>query len=323
MNKDKKIVQFLHPGTQYSVKKDWKKNKRMPWNKDAHHRKFLKAKGQFVDGDKLSDKQELCFWGEWEPDSELETINVNNNLKDFPNYIHKPILKVSSEGSQNTDPLVFGDAFYYSLCQQFRNYAQKGKQPTALKSLERGSIILFGSHIKETDGKEYFALDTVFVVGEYKDYQESTAEKDLKGFVPDDYYQIRMLTTHKKSSTISSSACGGGCSPTSSLPQKGCDSPSEEGNNNELLLRCYKGATFEKPIDGMYSFVPCKIADGNGFGRVKIKISDEISGQTQGYHFIKINATPKDLKDFWQELKQDVKKQGYELGVKFEYKREP
>jgi hypothetical protein len=53
---------------------------------------------------------------------------------------------------QNTDPFVFGESFYYCVCQQ------RG----VMKRLAAGSVILFGSCRKDA-----FVLDTVFVVQDW------------------------------------------------------------------------------------------------------------------------------------------------------------
>lgn len=104
----------------------------------------------------LSEEMPLLFWGEWEPNSHVvETFSPANNL--WPRYLHEPYLPSSKKSAvlspvstpsscigdcsetkkkpkggcstdwdkncgQNTDPFVFGEAFIYSLCQQWREY---------------------------------------------------------------------------------------------------------------------------------------------------------------------------------------------------------
>jgi hypothetical protein len=75
---------------------------------------------------------------------------------------------------QNTDPLVFGDRFRYAICRQV---TRRGNRARA-SLLENGDIILFGSR----KGGQ-FALDSVFVVGQYSDFYSlddlPTWESDL------------------------------------------------------------------------------------------------------------------------------------------------
>jgi len=302
------IIQFVHPGSQYGLPR----GNQMGWNKKTYHRrKFLKTKGQYVDAGGSTVEADLCFWGEWEPDSYFEKISPEMpNPKDYPNAVHTPILKMGETDieAKNTDPLVLtGGEFIYSLCQQYRKYNKNQVKPTLLNCLAPGSIILFGSHISETNGETYFALDTVFVVACSRRYKESTAQESLGDFVPDDYYYIRRLGQSASSSSCSAPAKSG-CSPVSSC-------------NTDMELNCYKGATVKNPVDGMFSFVPCRKADGNGFGRVKLTQA-ELSGISnklqQGFNGIELNESPK---TFWDRLKEIVESQGYLLGVQFSYEK--
>jgi uncharacterized protein YciU (UPF0263 family) len=53
---------------------------------------------------------------------------------------------------QNTDPFIFGDTFFYTICKKAQ-----------LKNLKPGDVILFGSEFGKR-GFEKFYLDTLFVV---------------------------------------------------------------------------------------------------------------------------------------------------------------
>jgi predicted nucleotidyltransferase len=76
------------------------------------------------------------------------------------------------DGLRNTDPFVFGGKFMYTLCQQYKKEKHTSTlTPTKLHSLEKGSVILFGSRLNHD-----FVLDTVFVVKCWKDHRK----KDLK-----------------------------------------------------------------------------------------------------------------------------------------------
>jgi hypothetical protein len=178
----------------------------------------------------------------------------------------------------------------YSCCKQrkrIRNSAQT--EFSKLGELEKGSIILFGSTISVKQGGPYFVLDTVFVVGDYKNYNSKNSPIDLKDFVPSDYFDIMGFTNWD---------------PV-----------------NDFV--CYKGATVSNPFDGMFSFVPCKPFDSTGIGFPRVKLTstdlDIISDN--------LNAAPKfrddlPIKDLWNKICDIVRKQGFELGVNFEYQYE-
>ena len=209
------------------------------WNyHEEHCRKILKAKGYYVRNGKQIGKSHLLeFWGEWEPESKVSE----------PQYrVHEPVLFKNANGKiltpdyvadidrmpifrQNTDPFVFGkDGFLYSLCRQVR-----GGIKTAMRYLEPGSIIVFGSCLD----KRYFAVDTVFVVKTYCDYNPICMELDLKNFIPNsrEYEDIMGPIT---------------CASVNSL-------------------RCYKGASPTAPLCNMYSYAPCRkfIDNANPFQR--------------------------------------------------------
>jgi len=298
------IVQFTHPGGEHTLNRQEKNACIKEWNYGGHKRKFLKAVGQCVKEDGiLTPKKELLFWGEWEPTSKVNPVSGTVGTALMPKYVHEPFLQRSKgslilppyynskgKGRQNTDPFVFGDNFLYSCCKQRKRIRNSARTEfTKLGELEKGSIILFGSTISKKQGGPYFVLDTVFVVGDYKNYNSMNSLTDLKGFVPSEYFDIMGFTNWK---------------PV-----------------NDFV--CYKGATASNPYDGMFSFVPCKPFDSanTGFPRVKLTKAD--------LDFISdnLNAAPKfedkiPIKVQWDIICDVVRKQGFELGVNFEYQYE-
>jgi hypothetical protein len=168
----RRVVQFLHPGDEHRPDR-WIDDTRgwKGWNCRGHKRKFLLATGWWTSKPKQEPTSSaFTFWGEWEPQSQVRRLVAKNN-SDGPQWLHIPRLNLdeltnlakrtrlscSTRAAQNTDPLVFGDRFRYVLCQQYRKSG-----PTKLAYLDKGDIILFGSHISG-----HFALDTVFVIGVY------------------------------------------------------------------------------------------------------------------------------------------------------------
>ncbi|MGC1244830.1 MAG: hypothetical protein WA865_01350, partial [Spirulinaceae cyanobacterium] len=85
--------------------------------------------------------------------------------------------------------------------------------------------------------------------------------------------------------------------------------------NTNQNFRLYVGATFDNPINGMFSFFPClPYSDGinKGFSRPIIEISSVISGlKNQGYKLTR-NCNSKQL---WQETKSQVEQAGLEIGI--------
>lgn len=307
MKKTIQIVQFTHPGDEHRLTKSELITCKKNWNYGRHQRKFLKAEGKIVDDKGLvSNTQELMFWGEWEPDSYVTPLPPSSTM-DMPHYLHEPILEVDAKKScvkapisnvkkklrQNTDPSVFGDTFLYSCCKQHRTV--KGKSAVAytkMATLEKGSIILFGSTKKDAKGDSYFALDTVFVVSDYLEYYPKTFASTHASFVSDRWYDQIM----------------GYC-----------------GWLNVPFI-CYKGATPTNPINGMYSFSPCQTCGQSsvGFPRVQIRKKD------LAFITDNLNAAPKHTssslilnKQYWDKICEMVKAQGCEKGVDFGYKIDP
>lgn len=305
MGKKVLIVQFTHPGGEHAVSRKELAKGVKEWNYGAHRRKFIKAAGQYVMANGvLSSKQDLLFWGEWEPTSKICSISSAIGAGVTPQFVHEPFLQKDTnglvlppftnskngKGRQNTDPFVFGDFFLYSVCKQRKKIKNSTlSEFTQLGVLEKGSIILFGSTISKKLGGPYFVLDTVFVVGDYKAYQTKNAPSDLSSFVPNDYCDLMGFANWNP------------------------------GNDHI----CYKGATTSNPINGMFSFVPCKPCSSGvtSFPRVVLTRSN-LSIISEN-----LNAAPKfttasviSPTNCWTQICNIVKKQGFEMGVNFEYK---
>ena len=292
-------MQFTHPGGEHCPSKKELETGTFLWNYGPHRRKFLKATGQYVVNDSLSPKQKLLFWGEWEPTSHFYPASRVEGNGVTPHFIHEPFLCLGNQGlnlppfkneknkeRQNTDPFVFADNFLYCCCKQRKK--MKGSNQTVytqMGQLGKGSIVLFGSTISAKQGGPYFVLDTVFVVGDYLEYIDNQADTCLKTFVSKEYRDITGFANWP-------------------------------GNR----FTCYKGASFSEPVDGMFSFVPCRpyYSEDVGFPRVVLSSKE--------FDFLSdnLNAAPKyqrsyPLKQCWNQICQTVKKQGFMLGVNFEY----
>lgn len=313
------FVQFTHPGGEHTISKGI--DVLYPWNYKDHKRKFLETTAQYIDHNNGRQRGEILFWGEWEPESLARVITPSPAKgTDLPRNIHNPLLitnikgkvitspyKIDNKGRklirQNTDPFVFGDDFYYSICKQ--------ASFTSLKNLAPGSIILFGSTINQNQPNAYFALDTVFVVRESKPYNIQTYDADLKDYITNEYAEIMGFDYLRQNINNIQNSCF--------------------SVNNSYT--CYKGATYLKRVNNMYSFVPCVISSKypQGFERIKItaKDFDNIGLPMPGTDIFtdNLNTTPKintmdinNNKKIWDKLRAIVHQQNCLEGVQMDYR---
>lgn len=153
MPDDRFFVQFPHPGGEHVPAGD-----DMAWNVAAHRRKFLLARGRYVDAHGQLHRGQLTMWGEWEPPSRvMHRWPADGRL---PRVLHRPYwFDPGHTGPrQNTDPWVWGSTMLYSNCKQ--TVRPSGRR-TAMQNLTRGSVICFGSTV---DGE--FCLDTLLVIAQ-------------------------------------------------------------------------------------------------------------------------------------------------------------
>lgn len=276
------IIQFPHPGGEHEPDKGNIKD----WNTGDHKRKFMLQQGKYLDGNQIKEN-EIVFWGEWEAQSEV-IKQIPNLLPHGPNYIYKPYYQSPRDGrwKQNTDPFVFGHDFFYSNCKQ-----KSEKRTTQLRYLKKGSLILFGSCIDEKD----FVLDTLFIVRDYFDY-DTNHPTTLHTRVPNTFLDVTLTQLkNKKNSDLKKSSCGG----------------------NNISLRLYFGATYNKPLDGIFSFFPCKpySESSNGFARPIIRIPDIITDNLkQGFRKTE-RVSFDEIKPIWVKVVDQVTKQGLNLGI--------
>lgn len=290
------IIQFSHPGKELEIKQNSKKNRssyifnssksgfRFWNNENDHKRKFLMHQGWYLENigttfDPIPKKGELCFWGEWEPQSEFElTGNPYSTQPSLPHSVHKPIFSSRKKGRHNTDPFIFGEHFYYTNCKQKQN----GKGLKML-SLPARSIILFGSEKNKTD----FVIDTLFVVG------TSETIKDYKTH-PDNYPDLlREATTDLH----------GGLADWHRLYQ----GKMYEFNNHYSA---------EKPY--MFCIFPCKVnCESIGFERPIIDWR-KLGLQKPGAYTVLKEITYNSETDFWNEIVKEIIIQGFSLGIKLE-----
>ena len=284
------FVQFIHPGIEHEPDSSAGRS----WNVEPHRRKFLLQPGRHLaalDGTPVA--ADLAFWGEYEPPTRLVQTYAAP-AADGPRFLFAPApvpFHRNQPPLMNTDPFVFGDRFFYSICKQNN---QKG--PTALQRLARGSVILFGSG----QGRARFVVDTVFVVADYIDWNLSNYREKLRDVVPPEYFHATL-------------------EPIAYEMRVRDLSPSQ-------TFRLYVGATFDRPCEGMFSFFPClPAADGQaqGFARPTLRRAGIVTDNlTQGQ---RLNPQPDvaAVRALWKDVARQVLDQGLHLGVHAELPRLP
>lgn len=284
-----KIIQFTHPGGEH--KPDNKDLNHKGWNIGCHARKFLLAEGDYVVNDTIQHGK-VVFWGEWEPPSFVKKLSSSHD-SNLPGWLHIPYLpSILPDNSnlentyQNTDPFVFGSEFRYFVCKQ---YQDKKRRITSLAKLEKGDIILFGATKGKLRETSFFQLDTVFVVSHFLEYDISDADA-LKDHDIGIFREIVYKMAFPKPASYA------------------------------LKLRLYFGATHDKPINGMYSFAPCKIWESReyGFQRVQLKDLEYLTNNLNAAPKI-TNTTIEESFIFWNKLRVITRNQGCYEGVHFTF----
>ena len=281
-NLERCFVQFIHPGREHGIDAPGRKS----WNVSEHRRKFLLSRGVYVEELGVPPvREELVFWGEWEPESEVEPIAPSlvsgPRWLHLPYYVRPPAYPCERGELQNTDPFVFGDRFLFTLCRQTKPF-RGHPRPTFLRDLAPGSLILFGS-LKRGE----FVLDTAFVVAEGLLHDFTTWPTLLAGRISETYVDVTMRPTYQ-----------------TPWPHQ---------------LRLYSGATYEEPVESMFSFVPClpsKFGSG-GFSRPSIRLDGVITpGLMMGAKATR-GLSLERLRELWQEVAAQVVEQDLALGIEF------
>ncbi len=286
------FVQFSHPGAEHVPNRGCEK----AWHKlkNLHRRKFMQLRGQWIDANANTQTGVLHAWGEWEPESEVVAkLNPPKGDPRHPRYLWRPfyVPKEDYRGLHNTDPFIFGERFLYSNCRQNK---------VGLRHLARGSVIAFGSG-KTVNGERRWMLDTVLVVRDFVDYDQSKARTALRDWVPDAFIDV---TCGPLADNAEGRSQGRACAPTGAR------------------LRLYRGATRDDRIDGMFSFFPALPPAGGdaGFSRPLIDLPDEYFNAT-AWRVAKGSGRrrrPDELRGLWDQLVAQVRRAGLVLGTRAE-----
>ncbi len=252
----------------------------MPWNAGSHARKFMRSPGRLVDGDGTAHEGSVVFWGEWEPLSRVVDRWAPDGRK--PRFLHEPCWAAPADaGLANTDPWVFGERFRFSNCKQL---TPRGR-PSVLQSLTPGSIVLFGSQVDDL-----FVLDTVFVIADRTPY---TPAKSTQLEVDDAF---RACTLERLARDR----------------HERIDVP-------HARFTLFQGAMHEDPLDGMFCFVPARLADGDDvrFARPPIRLPGYVNPKSkQAPSGARRARTLDDAREVWESVRQQVWDAGCMLGIR-------
>ncbi len=289
------FVQFLHPGREHSASTG------TCWNAKAHRRKFLRSPGRHLRVNSIElNTGDIAFWGEWEAESEIDA-SIADPIPQGPHRIFAPYYVQPRDyaGLQNTDPFVFGKRFFYSNCLQ--------PSRPLLRSLTRGSVILFGSSLAGQ-----FVLDTVFVVSQRQPLGPESIDRfegdegsscfvdvTLRPLFPDTVRSAPHCTSVPTSQPTYRSTCEG---------------------DRKSLLTLYYGATFDEPVGEMFSFVPCLPATEapRGFARPRITLDEITDGLTQNCRATELD-TVATATTLWRRVRAQVEEAGLSAGVTIDH----
>jgi len=200
---------------------------------------------------------------------------------DLPRYLHRPVW----ERPEVPAPRQNTDPWVFGDHFLFSNCRQLGprphRRPSAMQQLTRGSVVLFGSKLNER-----FVLDTVFVVASAERYDVTDcAELDVSD---------AFRTCTFESLVISGSTEG--------------------------PLTLFRGATVDRPVHGMYSFVPCRPAAGSvpRFPRPAIELPGYVNAANARSAFGAKRPLQLELvKRLWEDVKSQLLEAGCWLGASF------
>ena len=309
------FTQYTHPGGTHDISVNERKTMMKEWNyKNGHRQKFINAIGDCITpNDEVLYNQNCLFWNEWEPTSVMREVKKCIDAPGIlPEYVHSPYLEVdengiaiqpkyngktyTSHGKQN--PCIRQNTDPFVFDEHFHYCRCKQRTFSTLRKLDKGSIILFGSIVSKQRGGLYYSLDTVFVVEESKPYYAREYKRDLGDFVSNDYAQIIGF---------------------------------EQTEHPEQQFTLYKGANYKNPINGTFSYTPCKLCDGDIVGFPKARLYSDRLNKLFDKQIIQdnLNSSPKytiiedpnDCKIIWDEIRNQIEEQGFLLGVKFNYDR--
>ena len=291
------FVQFPHPGREARLSRKGGGG----WSTLAatHARKFMHARGEWIEAGGRLRSGDLWAWGEWEAQSQLVRRLRRPDTLTHPECLWRPCYTIPNggwEGLHNTDPFIFGERILFSNCKQASS--------PCLRSLDRGSVIAFGSR-----KAGQWVLDTVLVVADFVDYSTASARSDLAGVVPEAFLDVTAgpLEDNHRDAT---------CTPAPHTRNR-CGGP-RAGQGPDATLRLYRGATPEDSVHGLFSFFPEMPAGSDtGFPRPAVELPEShFNKRLQRGHKQSCGLTDQTLARLWESLGAQVHAAGLVLGTR-------
>jgi hypothetical protein len=229
------LVQLPHPGPEHVPGPGGRRLWGYSRKRNPHRRTFLQSRGVYRYAVEGSDLQgDVAFWGEWE--GEAQVIRDLEPTAFGPRWLCQPNPLGPPPPSDAGRPQNT-DPFVWGDAIVYT--ACRQDRNAKLRNLGRGAVVLFGSSLSGA-----FVLDTVLVVTGYVDHNlhDLNFRTELVGIASPE--NMRMTLEPWYSSGI------------------------------ETTFRFYVGATPEHPVNGMFSFVPCRPVEGlgDGFARPAIDL---------------------------------------------------
>jgi hypothetical protein len=278
---DIRVVQFPHPGPEHQVPASGVR----PWPPadpdHPHRRTFLQSRATYRTAlDGPEQTGDVTFWGEWEGEARL--ITELEPMTEGPHFLCAP----NPQGqppptAPDGTPPQNTDPFVWGDTIAYIGCRQLGNKK--LRGLGRGSLVLFGSNLA---GR--FVLDTVLVVAGWVEHDCKTFEKTLAGLASETHMALGPTPFH--------------------------------GWGKEGAFRFYVGATPATLVAGMYSFVPCRPANGSksGFARPTIhldKLTDpNTRRQAHSTDPLELDATA----SAWRQVVRQVLDNGLALATRLD-----
>lgn len=262
--------------------------KRIPWTTGKHQRKFMQMSGLATNYPHIqpSLRDELYFWGEYEPATDATRLTVPSHLVQpanaYPSRLDRPVIPIPPRpnGPQNTDPFVFCGPFISSNCMQTAKFQQ----------LQTGDVLLFGSRQLDNSQNYQFVLDTCIVINTAISLiNYPRASHSLFDYITGDL--IRTLPT-AATFTVFHGASWRPQDPFSFVP------------------------AWDRLDNGNCSGYPKPIIDPT---KTKTLIGAITPNQRQGIKGINVNRTLNEVMDMWNEVVRQVQVQGCLLATEIHH----
>lgn len=253
----------------------------MDWNVDLHRRKFLTRPGRRVCVDGTTEAEEELVF--WgEWEAPSRVVRRWRRQDGLPTVLQDPFWTRRDGTGFRQNTDPWVFGDYFLYSNCKQLTAMKGQ--SALQHLPRGSLILFGSVLHDR-----YVIDTVFVVGEV-----------LGSFLPDEMHPS--VSEAFQVCTID--------------PLTTC-----EPQVAAATFTLYRGATPEQPVNGMFSFVPCRprAAEAIRFPRPRIELPGAINSKSrQSPSGAKLRLPLSDVAAAWSEVAGQIIGAGLALGCALE-----